>query len=83
MVVGEEVLPALVPCCLASSQHLPLLLLLPSLNAFDDSISLGLMSHGHFMEKKNLLCCQIQLCLWATGKINITGKFVVLDCVHF
>lgn len=35
-------------CC----QHLSLLLLLPSINAFNNSVSLDLMTRRHFMEKK-------------------------------
>lgn len=41
------------PCSAASSQRLSsLLLLLPSLNAFDYSVILDLMSHRHFKGKK-------------------------------
>lgn len=64
---GGAPCPSCTACC---CQHLSLLLLLPSLNAFDYSVSLDLMSHRHFMEKKknkkNLLHCQFQLCQWAT-----------------
>lgn len=50
--------PSCTACC---CQHLSLLLLLPSLNAFDYSVSLDLMSHRHFMEKKqkNKKICSI------------------------